>query len=180
MDPLLARTGGREPFILRGWHNTQGEPPDFLCVSVDTQFVALKRGALVDATRLADGKIVKLKKTVDTTHPYELEINRLFSSEPYVSHARNHCVPVSEILNVPGEEHVHILVMPLLRPFDDVVFETVGEAVGFFHQVFEVSVMSELFTSGGYNVTVGSTIYASVPCCTPVSVSPDESPQFLT
>lgn len=176
----MARTGGREPFILRGRDNTSGEPPNFLCVSVDTQSVALKRGALIDATRLADGKIVKLKKTVDTTHPYELEINRLFSSEPYVSHARNHCVPVSEVLDVPGEEHVHIIVMPLLRPFDDVVFETVGEAVEFFHQVLEVSIMTELFASGGFNFTIGSAIYASVSCCTPVSVSPHKFTQFLT
>ena len=92
----------------------------------------------MDATRIRDGKIVMLKKVVDTTHPYELEVNRLLSSEPHISHPRNHCVPIHEFMDVPDEEHTHIIVMPLLHPFDEPSFGTVGEAIEFFHQIFEV------------------------------------------
>ncbi|KAJ3551171.1 hypothetical protein NM688_g4863 [Phlebia brevispora] len=99
--------------------------------------VSLRYGALMDATRTADGKVVMLKKVVDTTHPYELEVNRLFSTEPIASHPKNHCAFVYEFLDVPGEDHVHIIVMPLLRAFNKPSFRTVGEAVDFFQQVFE-------------------------------------------
>ena len=110
---------------------------------LDLKLIVSKRGPLLDATRISDGKIVKLKKVVDTTHRYELEINRLFSSEPYVSHPRNHCAPIYDALDVPGEDHVHVIVMPLLRPFTRPPFETVGEAIDFFHQIFEVSSIME-------------------------------------
>ncbi|KAJ3551174.1 hypothetical protein NM688_g4866 [Phlebia brevispora] len=93
--------------------------------------------SLMDATRISDGKIVMLKTVSDETHPYELEINRLFNSEPYASHPRNHCVRVYEILSLPEDPHLHILVMPLLRPFNEPSFKTIGEVVDFFHQVFE-------------------------------------------
>ena len=94
----------------------------------------------MDATRISDGKTVMLKRVMDTTHPYELEINRLLCSEPHISHPRNHCAPIYEFMDVPDEEHEHIIVMPLLHPFDQPSFETVGEAVEFFHQIFEVCI----------------------------------------
>ncbi len=94
----------------------------------------------MDATRLSDGKIVKLKKIVDATHPHELEINQLFSSEPLASHPLNHCVPVYDVLDVPGEDGVHVIVMPLLRAFNDPPLYTIGEAIEFFDQIFHVSI----------------------------------------
>ncbi len=92
----------------------------------------------MDATRISDGKIVILKRVNDITHPYELEVIRLLSSEPLVSHPRNHSVPLYDVLDIPGEEHGHIIVMPLLRALDKPRFQTVGECVEFFHQIFEV------------------------------------------
>ena len=79
-----------------------------------------------------------LKKVSDVTHPHEVEISRLFSTEPLASHPRNHCVEIIDVLDVPDEEHLHLLVMPLLRPFDDPLFDTVGEVIDYFAQVFEV------------------------------------------
>ncbi|KAJ3527136.1 hypothetical protein NM688_g8170 [Phlebia brevispora] len=92
---------------------------------------------LMDATRISDGKVVMLKKINDATHPYELQINRLFSTEPIASHPSNHCARAYEILDVPGETALHILVMPFLRPFNRPAFETVGEMVDCLQQVFE-------------------------------------------
>jgi len=46
-------------------------------------------------------------------------------------------VPIYEVLEVPGDSDAKVLVMPLLRAFDDPRLETVGEAVEFFRQVFE-------------------------------------------
>lgn len=80
-----------------------------------------------------------LKKISTTVHPYEVEISRLFSTEPYASHPRNHCVPVYEVLTVPDEENTVLLVIPLLRPYDSPAFRTLGEAVEFFAQTFEVT-----------------------------------------
>lgn len=82
-----------------------------------------------------------LKRINDTTHPYELEVIRLLSSEPLASHPRNHSVPLYDVLDIPGEEHGHIIVMPLLRAFNDPQFQTIGESVEFIHQVFEVCPM---------------------------------------
>jgi hypothetical protein len=92
----------------------------------------------LDATRISDGKFVFLKIISKSVHPYEAEIGLFFSSEAMTSDPRNHCVPIYEVLQVPDDDDKLILVMPLLREFDDPRFDTVGEAVDFFRQVLEV------------------------------------------
>lgn len=92
---------------------------------------------ILDATRIADGKIVTLKKLSKDVHPFEVEISKFFSTEPLASHPRNHCVPVYDVLDVPDEENTVLLVLPLLRSYDDPPFRTVGEMIDFFSQVFE-------------------------------------------
>lgn len=93
---------------------------------------------ILDATRISDGKPVVLKKLSKAVHPYEAEISAFFSAEPLASHPRNHCVPTYEILDIPDEEDTILLVLPLLRPYDNPVFVTVGETVDFFAQIFQV------------------------------------------
>lgn len=73
------------------------------------------RRQVLDATRIADGEMVLLKRIRRNVHPYEVEITRLFSSELLKSHPRNHCVPVFEVLRVPTYDNIEILVLPLLR-----------------------------------------------------------------
>jgi len=60
-----------------------------------------------------------------------------FSTEPYASHPRNHCIPIYEVLDLPEDSQRCILVMPLLRAYNDPRFKSVGEAVEFFRQIFE-------------------------------------------
>ena len=112
--------------------------------------------------------MVLLKQISRRTHPHELEIATMFSSEPHKSHPKNRCVPIYEVLDVPDDEDASILVMPLLRPLDNPRFITVGEAVECFRQLFEVwtySLAGGLFLLTAY---AGIAIHASLSCCSSV------------
>ena len=90
----------------------------------------------MDATRISDGRPVVLKRLLDEEGPYELQINRLFSTEPLASNFRNHCVRLLDVIQLPGD--LPILVHPLLRRHNDPRFQTIGEFVTFFAQICEV------------------------------------------
>jgi hypothetical protein len=81
---------------------------------------------------------VLLKVVRPSLHPHEAEISAFVSSKDLASDPRNHCVPLYEVLTVPDEEDKILLVFPLLRDWDKPKFETVGEGVEFFRQIFEV------------------------------------------
>ena len=80
-----------------------------------------------------------LKKISKSTHPDEVAITRMFSAPELVKDRRNHCVRLYEVLQLPDDEDMVLLVLPLLRKFDDPPMETIGEVVEFLRQVFEVS-----------------------------------------
>lgn len=92
---------------------------------------------ILDATRTSDGVYVVLKRVNKQRHPAELEITTLLSSPLLSSDPRNHCAPVLEVLSVPDEDDTHIMVLPLLREYDQPRFDTVGEVVACLQQVFE-------------------------------------------
>jgi hypothetical protein len=92
----------------------------------------------MDATRIADGKFVVLKITKKSKHPFEADIGSFFSTIPLANDPSNHCVPTLEVLQVPDDEDRLLLVMPLLRRYDDPRFDTFGEVLEFFRQIFEV------------------------------------------
>ncbi|KAK0447882.1 uncharacterized protein EV420DRAFT_1483684 [Desarmillaria tabescens] len=87
---------------------------------------------IIDPLRLSDGSPVVLKR-VKLDSP-EFEIAVLFSSPPLSLDPRNHYVPVIQALKY-GE--FGILVLPLLRKFDDPPFDTVREVIECFRQLFE-------------------------------------------
>lgn len=91
----------------------------------------------MDATRRRDGKHVMLKKIYPDEGPHELVITQLFSSRELVRDPRNHCVPLLDIIEIP-QNGQKLMVMPLLRPFNDPHFQTFGEFVAFFTQICEV------------------------------------------
>lgn len=98
---------------------------------------AIVKGTLnFDATRTNDGNHVMFKKFAPSSGTAEAEIALLFSAEPYLSNPKNRCIPTT-VLGVPDEEDVQLLVMPLLQSWKEPKFNTVGEVVDFFHQVFE-------------------------------------------
>ncbi|KAL4244332.1 hypothetical protein ABKN59_010147 [Abortiporus biennis] len=89
------------------------------------------------ATRIADGKIVMLKRFSQERHPDELKITQLFSTEPFLSHPKNHCVPLYDVLRPPDDPDQIIIVLPLLRRYTNPSLQTVGKAVECFRQLFE-------------------------------------------
>lgn len=108
----------------------------------------------MDATRISDGRPVMLKRLLEKEGPYELQINKLFSTEPLSSDPRNHCARLLDVIELPDEEP--IMVHPMLRPFYDPPLQTYGEFVTFFAQLCEVRFFSRLrpsrsFRTRGYN-----------------------------
>ncbi|KAJ7129849.1 kinase-like domain-containing protein, partial [Mycena crocata] len=95
----------------------------------------------IDAIRMRDNVSVQLKNIDSQRHDIgqevEIEIVTYFFSGSLYNDPRNHCVPILEILDVPGEDHCKIMVMPLLREYNHPRFDTFGEAVDFFSQIFE-------------------------------------------
>lgn len=100
---------------------------------------------MLDATRLSDGSYVMLKIIHQTAHPFEVPIGSYFSSEERASDPRNHCVRIYDVLRVPDEEDTQILVMPMLRKYNNPSFEIVAEAVDFFRQTLEVRALRPFF-----------------------------------
>lgn len=94
----------------------------------------------MDATRISDGRPVMLKRLPSEEGPHELQINRLFSTEPLFSDPRNHCVQLLDVIQLPNEPL--IMVHSLLRPFHDPPLRTYGEFVTFFAQICEVCLLS--------------------------------------
>ena len=90
----------------------------------------------MDATRISDGRPVMLKRLLREEGPYELEINKRFSTEPLVSDPRSYCVRLLDVIELPNDPP--IIVHPLLRPFADPHIQTYGEFVTFFSQICEV------------------------------------------
>ena len=81
--------------------------------------------------------MVTLKQIARAVHPYEVDIALYFSSEQLVLDPANHCVPIYGVLVLDDDDFI-IIVMPLLRPYTNPRFDTVGEAIECFRQLFEV------------------------------------------
>jgi hypothetical protein len=80
-------------------------------------------------------------KTVNVAlHPFEAEIGRYFCTGDLANEPLNHCCPIYDVLHPEAHPEEVIIVMPFLRRHDDPPMETVGEAVEFFKQVFEVRI----------------------------------------
>ncbi|KAN0139105.1 hypothetical protein V8E53_003107 [Lactarius tabidus] len=76
-----------------------------------------------------------LKRLLNEEGPYELQINKLFSTEPLSSNPQNCCARLLHVIQLPDEPP--IMVHSLLRPFDDPPLRTYGEFVTLFSQICE-------------------------------------------
>lgn len=117
---------------------------------------------VLDATRIADGTQVMLKKLTTRDEPYEAFFGRLFSSEEHASHPSNHCVPIYDAFPIPEDEGIVLIAMPRLEDWWKSLykFETVGEVVEFCRQIFEVRSIS-LFTQTSCQLKLVFTIEGS-------------------
>jgi hypothetical protein len=77
-----------------------------------------------------------LKMLTEDEGPYELQLNRLFSSERLAPNPRNHCAPLLDIIQLPNDPP--IMVHSQLRLYYNPPFHTYGEFVAFFGQICEV------------------------------------------
>lgn len=95
-----------------------------------------KRPGILDATRLADGKTVFLKR-VPKDSP-EIEIGRYLSSEELQKHQDNHACPLLDVLHDDKDDENVILVFPTLRRLDMPELASVRECVDLIYQTLEV------------------------------------------
>ncbi|KAH7889023.1 hypothetical protein F5I97DRAFT_1935400 [Phlebopus sp. FC_14] len=120
------------PDWVPSWRGTKKNR--FLC---EDGKVANYPSRVLDGTRVVDGTYVTFKLVKQSVHPHEVEIGQLFCSEPLIHDPKNHCVPILDVLQLPGNEDTVILVMSLLRDYNEPPFDTIGEAVECFRQLFE-------------------------------------------
>ncbi|KAJ8588515.1 hypothetical protein M405DRAFT_882102 [Rhizopogon salebrosus TDB-379] len=119
------------PEWIPSWDGSQRDP--FSCE--DGQ--GLEFGRIIDATRVSDGLYISLKVLNKSEFPHEVHIGQYFMAERLASDPKNHCVPFLDVLSVPNEEDKQIIVMPLLLEFTRPRFDTFGEVVECFRQLFE-------------------------------------------
>ncbi|KAJ7080931.1 kinase-like domain-containing protein [Mycena belliarum] len=74
------------------------------------------KSEVLDAIRIKDGKKVVMKRV--KTKSKELEMIRFLSSEPMRADSRNHTIPVLDIINLPHDPKVSLLVMMYGRRID--------------------------------------------------------------
>ncbi|KAJ3918608.1 hypothetical protein F5877DRAFT_78820 [Lentinula edodes] len=125
-------------YRLRARYQPNRPPPQPLTLTealFDPDEVAMY-GSIMDGIRISDNEPVMLKTVSRITHPQEVRIGLYFSNKDMASDPRNHCVPIYDVFPVPNIE-MDIIVMPVLRPFDNPEFDTVGEAIAFIQQLFE-------------------------------------------
>ncbi|KAJ8463347.1 hypothetical protein ONZ51_g10315 [Trametes cubensis] len=127
------------PDWVPSWHKDGGSDRDYYLREDGRNIV---RSCVLDATRISDGVVVGLKQISQSLHPCEVCISLYLSTGPLASDPANHCVPIYEVLEVPDDHDIKIMVMPLLRDFSDPPFLTIGEAMEFFRQAFEVRLSS--------------------------------------
>lgn len=94
----------------------------------------------MDAVRMSDNSLVALKQIRKEFNPHELEVVQYLTSESIRADPRNPTVPIFEVLPVPDDPEVVLIVMPLLRPCNNPTWDTIGEVVSFISQILQVSV----------------------------------------
>ncbi|TRM61100.1 kinase-like domain-containing protein [Schizophyllum amplum] len=113
------------------WHESRKELLD--C----EDHLAISYWFLLDATRASDGQPVIFKRINVMQFPDEVEVTSMLSSPHLAADPRNRCVPCLEVLRVPNEDNLSIIVLPLLRDYADPRFDTVGEVVDCLGQILE-------------------------------------------
>lgn len=91
---------------------------------------------LAVATRIHDGKLVYIRRV--KTEDKGARIAIMLSSNSLRYDQRNHCVPILDVFPDDYVPSVSYIVMPFLRPFNELPFEHVNEVVDIVDQLLEV------------------------------------------
>ncbi|KIM39301.1 hypothetical protein M413DRAFT_196962 [Hebeloma cylindrosporum] len=95
----------------------------------------VNNAALIDAVDISDGKKVVLKRIDTSTN--ELPLAMKLSSPDLRSDPRNHAVPILDVILIPGNDEIALLVMPFLMDFHDLPFRRVGEVIEMVEQFLD-------------------------------------------
>ncbi|KAG6897748.1 hypothetical protein C0992_011676 [Termitomyces sp. T32_za158] len=90
----------------------------------------------MDAVR-TDGSLVVLKEIELDSNPEEIFIGKLFSSGKLNNHPKNHCVRFLDVIEPYEGSGSAFVVMPYLLKTTNPPFQTIGEVVAYFRQIFE-------------------------------------------
>ena len=91
----------------------------------------------MDARLMPGDRLVNVKYISSYFHPDEIAVVEYLNNLELRNERNNHCVPmVCKALH--QTQQTSFLVTPLLRPYDDPQFGTVGEVVSFLDQLFKV------------------------------------------
>ncbi|RPD78671.1 hypothetical protein L226DRAFT_551286 [Lentinus tigrinus ALCF2SS1-7] len=133
---LLEKGYSLRPRYRPGWKPSWREHPDKNPRDFE-DWQRYSNTILLDAVRLSDNSLVALKQVSARLNPHEIEVVQFLNNEKHRSDPHNHTVPILDVLPVPDDPDVTVLVMPLLRTCDEPSWRTVGEVVAFLFQVFE-------------------------------------------
>jgi len=134
-QPMLERRGYMlrarlRPGWIPSWRGTEKHP-----LQCEDGLVLPMREHLVDATRIADGALVYVKRV--QAAGTELQIASMFSSEDLRNNPKNHCVPILDTFQDEGDGSSSYMVMPFLRAIDEPAFELVDDVIIFADQILE-------------------------------------------
>ncbi|KAL1945656.1 hypothetical protein VTO73DRAFT_1658 [Trametes versicolor] len=93
------------------------------------------RSNVIDAIRIEDQALVYIKKVRRDSS--ELHLATYLRSKELRDDPSNHCVPILDILHLPGDEDFSYLVMPFLRYIDSPAFERVDDVLECGRQLLE-------------------------------------------
>ncbi|KAJ6629435.1 hypothetical protein B0H10DRAFT_1776589 [Mycena sp. CBHHK59/15] len=137
MQPWLQECGYMlRPRFRPGWVPSWKTSGLFYTLAEDSYMPM--RLELMDAVRIADNSLVMLKSVRKEVSPDEASVWSFLSSDQLRGDPRNHCIPLLDVLDPPNAQHGDkILVMRFMHDFSEPTFDTVGEGVDFFQQIFE-------------------------------------------
>ncbi len=90
----------------------------------------------MDALRVSDSLLVALKRVKASSN--EAQVSRMFSSEAHTRNPLNQCIPLLQVLQVPGSDDEAVLVMKWMRPVKSPRFRTLGEVLQFLRETLQV------------------------------------------
>lgn len=96
----------------------------------------MQKANVIDATRTNDGVKVVLKRIPAFGH--EIGIVQHLSSAEMLSDSRNRTVPIIDVISLPDNPDMVLLIMPYLRVFNTPPFHCRGEFVECLRQFLQV------------------------------------------
>ncbi|KAK0470528.1 hypothetical protein IW261DRAFT_1597831 [Armillaria novae-zelandiae] len=93
---------------------------------------------IMDAIHAFDGRRLTLKGISKSKHPHEIPIGRFLTSGTLAVDPKNDYAPIYEVLQLPLDDDIEIIVMPQLHLFDSPASDSVGELLERFREIFEL------------------------------------------